>query len=139
MGTATALLRPMTLRPPIFLVSSLALMVSALPAWSADAIWTAVITRGFPDDVFTWHLKADGSYREDGRDTKGASIQPTLSGHWTVSSHRMVLRQEGIAYVFDGEIAGADYRGVLYFNGEPVARFCALKGDKPPPDCDVSA
>ena len=139
MGIATALLRPMTLRPPIFLVSGLALMVFASPALGADAIWTAVITRGFPDDVFTWHLQADGSYREDGRDAKGASIQPTLSGHWTVSSHRMVLRQEGIAYVFDGEIAGADYRGVLYFNGAPVARFCALKGDKPPPDCDVSA
>jgi hypothetical protein len=137
MGIATALLRPMTLRPAIFLVSSLAL--SASSAWSADATWTAIITPGFPDDVFTWHLKADGSYREDGRDVKGASIQPTLSGHWTVSSHRMVLRQEGIAYVFDGEIAGADYRGVLYFNGAPVARFCALKGNKPPTDCDVSA
>jgi hypothetical protein len=139
MGIAIALLRPMTLRPAIFLVSSLTLIMSASTAWSADNIWTAIITRGFPHDVFTWHLKADGSYGEDGRDATGASIQPTLTGHWTVSGHRMVLRQDGIAYVFDGEIAGTDYRGTLYFNGVPVARFCALKGDKPPPDCDVSA
>jgi hypothetical protein len=134
MGIAIGLLRLMTLRPAIFLVSSLTLIVSASTAWSADNIWTAIITRGFPHDVFTWHLKADGSYGEDGRDATGASIQPTLTGHWTVSGHRMMLRQDGIAYVFDGEIAGT-----VYFNGVPVARFCALKGDKPSPDCDVSA
>jgi hypothetical protein len=109
------------------------------PAWGADTTWTAVIARGFPDDVFTWHLNGDGSYREDGRDgATGVSIQPTLSGRWTISGHHMMLRQEGINYVFDGVVSGDTYQGLLYLDGKAFARFCAVKGDRPPPDCDVS-
>ena len=110
-----------------------------MPARAADTIWTAIIVRGFPDDVFTWQLKPDGRYLEDGNDmATGAPIQPTLSGHWTVSGNHMVLRQEGIGYVFDGDISGDVYRGVLYLDGKVFSRFCAAKGKKPPPDCDIS-
>lgn len=128
----------MTSRLSILLLYMLAATVS--PAWSADTVWTAVIARGFPDDVFTWHLKADGSYSEDGRSATSATpVQPTLSGRWTVSGRHMVLRQAGINYVFDGVVAGEMYQGVLYLDGKAFARFCAIKGDKPPPDCDISA
>ena len=57
----------------------------------------------------------------------------------SISGHRMVLRQDGINYVFDGEVAGPALRGILTLDGKPIARFCALKGDKPPAACDVSA
>jgi hypothetical protein len=114
-------------------------MLTAAPAPTADTIWTAIIARGFPGEVFTWHLQADGSYREDGRDgATGASLQPRLTGRWKVSGTHMVLRQEGINYVFDGMIGGDSYRGILYLDGKPFARFCAVRGTNPPPDCDMS-
>lgn len=109
------------------------------PARAADALWTAIIARGFPDDVFTWRLQPDGRYLEDGNNkVTGAPIQPTLSGHWRVSGNHMVLRQERIGYVFDGEIAGDLYQGLLYLDGKVFSRFCAAKGKKPPRDCDMS-
>jgi hypothetical protein len=33
-----------------------------------DGVWTAIIPDAFPRYVYTWHLLADGTYREDGRD-----------------------------------------------------------------------
>lgn len=137
MGIVTALFRARPARAAILLAC--ALMQAAAPAWGADTTWTAIIARGFPGDVFTWHLKADGSYREDGREiATGASIQPTLTGRWTVFGDHMVLRQDGIDYVFDGVIGGDAYQGLLYLDGKPFARFCAVRGDNPPPDCDMS-
>ena len=125
----------MTIRPLVFL----ACMLMGSPAWGADRIWTAVITHGFPGDVFTWRLNSDGSYREDGRQAAtGSPIQQTLSGRWNVTGDHMVLRQDGINFVFDGEIDGDAYRGVLYLDGKVFSRFCALKGKEPPPDCDMS-
>jgi len=115
-------------------------MLTASPAWGGDALWAAIITRGFPDEVFTWHLNPDGSYREDGRDAAtGSRPQPPLSGHWKVSGAHMMLRQEGINYLFDGVVMGDAFQGVLYLDGKPFARFCARKGVNPPPDCDRSA
>jgi hypothetical protein len=130
----------MTARPLLPALCALALTLSASPGRASDQTWTAIISRGFPDTVFTWHLNSDGRYREDGRNAAtGASLQPTLSGHWTLSAHHMVLRQDGINYVFDGVVTGAAYQGVLYLDGKPVARFCALKGSTPPKDCYISA
>jgi len=112
----------------------------ALPAKAQDTTWTTVIPKGFPGVVYTWHLKPDGAYSEDGRDAaSGKAIQPTLSGHWRVTGRHMVLKQNGIAYVFDGNMIGDEYLGVLYLDGKRFARFCSLKGEAPPQTCaDVS-
>ena len=112
----------------------------ALPAKAQDTTWTTVIPKGFPGVVYTWHLKPDGSYSEDGRDAaSGKAIQPTLSGHWRVTGRHMVLKQNGIAYVFDGNMIGDEYLGVLYLDGRRFARFCSLKGKAPPQNCaDIS-
>jgi hypothetical protein len=59
----------------------------------AGAVWTAIIPDAFPNDIYTWHMKGDGSYREDGRDTtSGKPIQRTLSGQWNREGLRMMLR-----------------------------------------------
>lgn len=111
-----------------------------LPAWAQDTVWTTVIPEGFPGIVYTWHLRPDGSYSEDGREmTTGKRVQPTLSGHWRVTATHMVLKQDGIGYVFDGDVTGDEYLGVLYLDGKAFARFCALKGEAPPQSCpDIS-
>ena len=129
----------MTNRFPILIFCLLVEVLCTRPAKAAETLWTAIIARGFPDTMFTWHLEPDGRYREDGNDmVTGAPIQPTLSGHWTVSGTHMVLRQEGISYVFDGDVTGDVYRGMLYLDGKALSRFCAAKGKKPPRDCDMS-
>lgn len=130
----------MTLRCRTF-TAALLIATWALPAEAQEALWTAVIPKGFPGNVYTWHLKPDGSYSEDGRDAAtGAKVQPTLSGHWRVTGRHMVLKQDGIGYVFDGNLIGNEYLGVAYLDGKRFARFCALKGAAPPRSCtDVSA
>ena len=104
-------------------------------------IWTAVIPEGFPGHIYTWHLKSDGTYEEDGRDAlSGRPIQRTLAGRWTVEGARMILRQDVIRFVFDGMIAGERYSGTLYLNGRRVSRFCAAKGEAvPQDDCEAGA
>ena len=111
------------------------------PASAQDAVWTAVIPQGFPHNIYTWLLKADGSYKEDGRNaTNGAAIQPSLTGHWRVTGKHMMLQQDGIDYRFDGNIVGDEYLGVVYLDGERFSRFCALRGKMPPRSCpDMSA
>jgi hypothetical protein len=100
-------------------------------------VWTAIIPDAFPRYVYTWHMKGDGSYREDGRDAaSGAPIQSTLSGRWNSEAPRMVLRQQDLPYVFDGVVLGGFYTGTLYFNGRAISRFCASKGDEAPKRCD---
>jgi hypothetical protein len=113
----------------------------AQPVSAQDAVWTAVIPKGFPGNVYTWHLRPDGSYSEDGHDMHtGKAVQPTLSGHWRMTANHMVLRQDGIDYVFDGDLIGGEYLGVLYLDGKRFARFCAVRGEAPPQTCaDVSA
>src|SRR6201994_4610066 len=69
----------------------------------AGAIWTAIIPDAFPNYIYTWHMKGDGSYREDGRNAaSGKTIQPTLAGRWTREGPHMMLRQDDQPYVFDG-------------------------------------
>ena len=112
----------------------------ALSASAQETVWSTVIPKGFPGYVYTWHMKPDGSYSEDGRDTAtGKAIQPTLSGHWHTTGRHMVLKQDGIDYVFDGDLIGDQYLGVLYLDGKRFARFCAIKGEVPPHACaDIS-
>jgi hypothetical protein len=101
-------------------------------------VWTAIIPDGFPRNVFTWRLRPDGAYEEDGRDAlTGKSIQPTLSGRWTVEGARMILLQDDIPYVFDGVVVGDHYSGTLYLRGRKVSRFCAVKGEAMPQPCEV--
>ena len=113
----------------------------ALPAWAQATVWTTVIPKGFPGNIYTWHMRPDGSYSEDGREmATGKRVQPTLSGHWRVTGKHMVLKQDGIGYVFDGHVIGDEYLGVIYLDGKRFAHFCAFKGEAPPPSCaDISA
>jgi hypothetical protein len=101
-------------------------------------VWTAIIPDAFPRYVYTWRLRSDGTYREDGRDAvKGTAIQETLSGRWTTDGARMILRQQGQTFVFDGVVLGGIYAGTLYFNGRVVSRFCAARGETPPDQCST--
>jgi len=111
------------------------------PAGAQGTVWTAIIPRGFPHNIYVWRLKPDGSYKEDGRNAmNGAAIQPTLTGHWRMTGKHMVLRQDGIDYVFDGNVMGDEYLGVLYLDGRRFSRFCAVRRKTPPQTCaDVSA
>jgi hypothetical protein len=99
--------------------------------------WTIVIPEGFPNNIFTWRLKADGTYEEDGRDAKtGDSIQPTYTGRWSVEDGRMTLKQNEFAYVFSGLLIGDNYTGKLSLGGREVSHFCAAKGSDVPATCD---
>lgn len=102
-----------------------------------DAIWTAIIPDAFPRYVYTWRLKADATYQEDGRDAStGTSIQRTLSGRWSREGARMILRQDDQPFVFDGAVLGNLYAGTLYFSGRAASRFCAARGKRAPTRCD---
>jgi hypothetical protein len=115
--------------------SSLALEGST----SAATVWTAIIPDAFPRFVYTWRMKDDGTYREDGRDeAKGTPIQPTMSGHWSRDGSRMLLKQDDQPFVFDGVVLGGLYTGTLYFHGRATSRFCAAKGDAAPKRCEIS-
>jgi hypothetical protein len=99
-------------------------------------VWTAIIPDAFPRFIYTWHMRSDGTYREDGQDAvRGTAIQETLSGRWTIEGDRMILRQQGIPYVFDGVVLGGVYTGMLYLNGRTISRFCAAKSERPPERC----
>jgi hypothetical protein len=106
----------------------------AASAPTAGEVWTVVIPEGFPQDIFTWRLKSDGTYEEDGREAaSGQAIQPTYTGTWTVDAGgHMVLRQNEIAYIFDGVRIGDRYTGTLTLAGRRVSRFCAAKGATAP-------
>jgi hypothetical protein len=100
------------------------------------ALWTAIIPDAFPRHVYTWHLLADGSYREDGREAAtGRPIQSTLSGRWQRNGARMLLQQNDQTFVFDGAILGHIYVGTLYFRQRAISHFCAAEGEKPPLNC----
>src|ERR1700744_6423272 len=100
------------------------------------AVWTAIIPDAFPDYVYPWHLKGDGSYREDGRSAATHKpIQLTLSGRWNREGPRVVLRQDDQPFVFDGVVLGNLYTGTLYFSGGARSRFCAARGETPPDHC----
>jgi hypothetical protein len=110
----------------------------ALKAYDGEtgAVWTAIIPDAFPNYIYTWHMKGDGSYREDGRAAaNGRPIQPTLSGRWNREGARMVLRQDDQPFVFDGMVLGNLYAGTLYFSGNSRSRFCAARGETPPDHC----
>ena len=104
------------------------------------AVWTAIIPDGFPGYVYTWRMKDDGSYREDGRDeAKALAIQPTLYGRWSRDGSHMLLKQDDLPFVFDGVVLGGLYTGTLYFRGRAYSRFCAVIGDTAPQNCNISA
>ena len=99
-------------------------------------VWTVLIPDAFPRFVFIWHVNADGSYAEDGRDAAtGRPIQSTLHGHWSRDGARMILRQDGLPYVFDGVVLGNLYAGTMYFDVRSSSRFCAARGEQPPDHC----
>jgi hypothetical protein len=99
-------------------------------------VWTAIIPDAYPRYVYTWRIRPDGTYREDGRDAaKGTAIQETLSGRWTIDGVRMILRQDGLPFVFDGVVLGDVYSGTLYLNGRTVSRFCAAKSERATERC----
>jgi hypothetical protein len=120
----------------------LALALGIVPAAAADrgvaGSWTVLIPDAFPQFIYTWRIAADGSYDEDGREsTTGRRIQETLHGRWSVEGEKLILRQIGISYVFDGTLSGASYAGNLYLAGRPVSRFCAAKGETAPKRCST--
>lgn len=100
-------------------------------------VWTAIIHDAFGGISYTWRLKADGTYEEDGVyiDTK-ASAQATLTGKWTRSRTRMVLTQDSLGFVFDGTVNGEQYYGTLFQYDQKVSTFCAWKGTEIPVGCD---
>jgi hypothetical protein len=102
----------------------------------AGTVWTVLIPDAFPRFVFIWHVNADGSYAEDGRDAAtGRPIQSTLHGHWSRDGAHMILRQDGLPYVFDGVVLGNLYAGTMYFDVRSSSRFCAARGEQPPDHC----
>jgi len=102
------------------------------------ANWTVLIPDRFPNYVYSWRLKTDGRYEEDGRDRRtGRPIQNTLTGHWSANGQRMILRQDTIHFVFDGQMVGSHYTGTLYLNGDSFSRFCAVRGEAEPESCDT--
>ncbi len=115
--------------------SSLASETVASPA----AVWTAIIPDGFPGFIYTWRMKDDGTYREDGRDeARGLPIQPTLSGRWSRDGAQMLLKQDDQPFVFDGVVLGNLYTGTLYFHGRTYSGFCAARGEAAPKRCDAA-
>lgn len=99
-------------------------------------VWTVVIPRAFPRYIYTWQLKPDGTYAEDGRDRDtDTPIQQTLTGRWTVEGVQMVLRQDGLKYVFKGLVVGNRYSGSLYLDAQLVSDFCAVRGKATVPSC----
>ena len=107
----------------------------ALPADAQETVWTAVIPQGFPGNVYTWRLKPDGSYAEDGRDRRtGAAVQSPLSGHWRMTGRHMVLHQDGIDYVFDGEIMGDEYLGTVLSGRQALLALLCRTGNEAAPD-----
>jgi hypothetical protein len=103
-----------------------------------SATWTAIIPDRYPRYVYSWHLRTDGRYEEDGHDVgTGRRIQETLSGHWTTDGLRMILKQDDLPFVFDGIVVGDSYAGTLYLEGRSYSKFCATKGESPPRVCDV--
>lgn len=103
-------------------------------------VWTAKISVGFSGNIYTWRLKPDGSYEEDGRDAgTGAPIQPTYAGRWTVHNERMILKQDKFGYVFDGVVIGDHYFGTLYLRDVQVSPFCAVKGETAPAKCEAQS
>jgi hypothetical protein len=122
------------------LIAVLALTLAApAPALAQQAgeTWTAVIDRGmFSGDFYTWRLKKDGAYEEDGRDIRtGASIQQMVTGTWSAKGQRLVLRQDSLGFVFDGVVNGSQYSGTFYQDDTPLAKFCAWKGKQIPTGC----
>ena len=48
----------------------------------------------------------------------------------------MILRQDGLPYVFDGLVLGNLYAGTMSFDGRSSSRFCAARGEQPPERCN---
>jgi hypothetical protein len=99
-----------------------------------ETVWTMVVGGQQSSYVFTWRLREDGTYLEDGRDARtGQSIQPTLTGRWSRSGGRMTMQQDGSSpFKFEGLIAGRRYSGTMTLRGERISTFCAAQGDDVP-------
>ena len=104
---------------------------------AAIGVWTGIIPDAFPVNVYTWRLKTDGTYAEDGEHfSRKFRVQPTLSGRWTVGGAHMTMTQDTVGYVFEGTVRGDHYYATLYLNKRAVSRFCAFKGTVAPHGCD---
>jgi hypothetical protein len=130
---------------PILVWCALFCALSARPSLASETsggpatVWTAIIPDGFPGFIYTWRMKDDGTYREDGREeASGKPVQPTLSGRWSRDEARMLLKQDDQPFVFDGVVLGGLYSGTLYFHGRAYSRFCAAKGEAAPKRCDTA-
>ncbi len=128
--------------PPMrSLIAALLLVFTMQPpalAQRAGETWTVVIDRGaFSSFAYTWRLKEDGTYEEDGFDTLSrAPIQQMVTGRWSARDGRLVLRQDFAGFVFDGRVTGEQYTGTFYQDRTPLAKFCAWKGSEVPAGCD---
>jgi hypothetical protein len=134
----TAVLRSIVVA--LAIVAALAPQPGAAQGSSAAQVWTVAISAPFEGMSFTWRLKPDGTYEEDGvyLDSGDAS-QVTKTGTWSRSRGRMVLKQDDFGFVFDGAASAETYSGTLFQYGQPVSRFCAWKGTEIPAGCDDDA
>lgn len=120
-----------------FIVLALAFGSTPAAGQPRAEVWTAIIHDAFGNIVYTWRLKANGTYEEDGVyiDTKEAA-QATLTGRWTRERRRMVLKQDSFGFLFDGTVDGEQYYGTLFQYDQKVSNFCAWKGTEVPVGCD---
>lgn len=132
------------MRALIFFFMTIAALASIQGAAVADRpappeVWTVVIDYpAFADYVYTWRLKRDGSYEEDGASiADGEAIQRTQHGAWTREGSRMVLTQAYDAYRFEGVVRGGQYSGDFYSGPMLLSKFCAWKGRELPASCDT--
>lgn len=106
-------------------------------AASPTETWTVIIDGNYSGIVYTWWLKSDGTYEEDGRFASGnAPAQATQTGTWARQRSRLTLKQDAYGFKFDGKASAEMYSGTLFQYGQPVARFCAWKGLEVPVGCD---
>jgi hypothetical protein len=125
----------------VLLALPLLLLLAVAPAQAQGGAktetWTAIIFDVFDGYAYTWRLRPDGTYTEDGKDiAEGFAIQSTQTGNWTRTGKRMVLKQDTGGYVFDGTIDGETYSGSLFQYGSFLSKFCAWKGTEIPAGCD---
>ena len=120
-----------------FIVLVLALAPAPAIGQRSDEIWTARILDAFSQFSYTWGLKADGTYIEEGHDIQtGVAIQQPINGVWRKSKSRLVLTQDSFGFVFDGTVDGEQYYGTLFQYGQKVSAFCAWRGTEIPASCD---
>lgn len=122
------------------MVAAVAPQPGAAQRPSAVEVWTVAINGAFDGISYTWRLKPNGTYEEDGIYTDtGNPAQATKTGTWSRDRGRMVLSQDDFGFVFDGSASAETYSGTLFQYDQPVSRFCAWRGTEIPAGCDDDA